>query len=451
MFNIFDRLIALDDRLNWTPRLAESWDVDPEMTAVRLHLRKGVHYHTGREFTSADVVWNFSRVRDPAVGGGTYASFVAPIRSVDAVDRYIVGLTSYGPYPYIGHILQTLNMLDPETMQQPDGVSRPVGTGPFNFVEYATGDHLTLARNPNYWRPDVPFTDGIQMRIFADPQNLVSALESGALDVGVNPPLNDAVRLRVDPKFRLVLNENSGALYVLQANTTQGPTANKQFRQALQYAIDRHRIADAVLFGLGEPANLPWSRTSPAYDAQKNQTYGFDLNRSKELLVQTGLGDVELDLDYSTDAPELATMGQIIQADLAKVGVRLVLKPNDPARLASLQYQTQYRGLAAGVALYGQSHPGALFGSPYYGPLNNWSGVRDDRHKVLAMAMSTEADPERAKQAYAAFSDFILDESFTIGVATFAPRVMTSASVHALGYNSVYMPDPAGAWLTASA
>jgi peptide/nickel transport system substrate-binding protein len=450
VFNVFDRLIALDEQLNWMPRLAESWDRDASMTRVTLRLRRDVHFHTGREFTSADVLWNFSRVKDPSVGGGTYATFVAPLNSVDASDRYTVVLTSHEPYPYIGHILQTLNLLDPESMELPDAVSRPVGTGPFKFIEFAQGDHLTLSRNADYWRPVLPSLDAIQIRMFQDPQNQIAALEGGALDVAINPPLHDSDRLKKDPRFRLVLNNNSGALYVFQANTTQYPTSNKYFRQALQYAIDRRRIAESVLLGLGEPSNLPWSPTSPAFDADRNRTYSFDLDRSQALLARAGVGDVELDLDYSTDSPEVATMAQIVQADLAKLGVRLILKPNDPAHLASLQYSTQYRGLAAGVALFGHSHPGALFGSPYYGPLNNWSGIKNDTHRAVAIAMSTEVDPVRAKQAYGAFSDYLLDESFTIGIATFTPRLLTSSRVRGLTYNTMYMPDPASAWLATS-
>jgi len=106
------------------------------------------------------------------------------------------------------------------------------------------------------------------------------------------------------------------------------------------------------------------------------------------------------------------------QADLAKVGVTLVLKPSDPPQLAGLQYGVKYSGLAVGTALFGQVQPGVQFGSPYYGPLNNWSGFKDDRFRALATAMSTETAAARAKPAYADFSDYLLDQSFTITVDT---------------------------------
>src|SRR3954453_16832217 len=100
-------------------------------------------------------------------------------------------------------------MLAPVTMQQQDGVNNPVGTGPFRFVEYAQGDHLTLAKNPNYCPSALPNVDQLQMPIFTDPQTMVTALESGSLDTALNIPLRDASRLQKDANFQVVLNKNS--------------------------------------------------------------------------------------------------------------------------------------------------------------------------------------------------------------------------------------------------
>src|SRR5262249_50239657 len=155
------------------------------------------------EFTSEDALWNFNRVKDPSVGGGIFASYVAPLKSVEAPDKYTLVITANQPYPYVSHILQTMNMLDPVTMQQPDGVNAPVGTGPFKFVEYAQGDHLTLSRNPNYWRSGLPYVDTLQMPIFADPQTQVTALEGGSIDAAVNVGLRDAARLQKTSGYQL--------------------------------------------------------------------------------------------------------------------------------------------------------------------------------------------------------------------------------------------------------
>lgn len=447
ILHVFDRLILLDEHLNWQPRLAESWDVSPDYTRFTLHLRKGVQFHSGRELTGDDVLWNFSRVKDPSVGAGIFAAFVAPLQSVESPDKYSVVITARQPYPYIGQLLQTLNILDPVSMQQPDGVNHPVGTGPFKFVEFAQGDHLTLARNAQYWRSGLPYVDQLHMPIFTDPQTMLTAFESGGLDAAVNVPLRDAARLRNDKSYQLIVNQNSGASYGLICNTTVDPTGNKLLRQALQYAIDRQRIADTVLLGFGVPNNLPWFPTSPAYDAAKDRSYTFDLEKAKSLLQQASVANAAFDFNYSTAIPELGTMGQIIQADLARIGVTLSLKPTDPPELQGMQFQVKYPGISGGTYLFGQSHPGSQFGSPYWGALNNWTGIKDDQFRAVSTAMSTEVDPARAKQAYAAWNDYVLDQSFAISIATFLPRMATSARVHGVHYDMAYILDGTEAWL----
>jgi len=429
-------------------RLAESWDINSDFTQFKLNLRKGVQYHSGREFTSDDVLWNFLRVKDPAIGGGIFASYVAPLKSVEAPDKYTVVITANQPYPYVSHILQTMNMLDPATMQQPDGVNNPVGTGPFKFVEFAQGDHLTLAKNPSYWRAGLPYVDQLQMPIFSDPQTMVTSLESGGLEAAVNVALRDAARLhQQDSNYQVVLNKNSGAMYGIIANTTLEPTAQKALRQALQYGIDRQRIAETVLLGLGEPTQLPWFPTSPAYDAATNRTYTFDLDKARSLLQQAGLSNPSIDFNYSSAIAEFGSMAQIIQADVQTAGLTLNLKPTDPPQLAGMQYQVKYPGIAGGTPLFGQAHPGVQFGSPYFGPLNNWTGLKDDQFRALSTTMSTEVDPSRAKQAYAAWNDYVLDQSFTIGIATFLPRIATTSRVHGVHYDLAYILDGTEAWL----
>jgi peptide/nickel transport system substrate-binding protein len=451
IFHVFDRLIVLDEQLNWQPRLAERWEINTDFTQIKLSLRKGVQFHSGRELTSDDVVWNFNRVKDPSVGGGIFASYVAPLQSVENPDAATVVITAKQPYPYISHILQTMNILDPVTMQQPDGVNNPVGTGPFKFVEFAQGDHLTLGKNPNYWRRELPYVDTLHMPIYSDPQTQATALERGSLDAAVNISLRDAARLQTTGGYQVILNKNSGHSMSCSRTRHWTPPATKALRQALQYSIDRQRIADTVLLKLGEPTQLPWFPTSPAYDAEKNRTYAFDLDKAKSLIQQAGLSNVQVDFNYSTALAEVGSTAQILQADLARIGVTLNLRPTDPPQLAAAQYQVKYDGMAVGTALFGQVQPGVQFGSPYYGPLNNWSGFKDQQYTAIASAMSTATDPTQAMQAYAAYSDYVLDQSFTIAIATLLPRVATTARVQGVKYDMAYILSATEAWLAQAA
>ena len=117
-----------------------------------------------------------------------------------------------------------------------------------------------------------------------DPQAMVVSLEAGTLDLVLNPPMNDFIRLQKSGNIRRCPMPLSGSYYALVPNTTVAPLDNKQVRQALNYAIDRQRILDQVLQGIGRTENLPWAPSSPAYEPDKNTRYAFDLDKARSLL-----------------------------------------------------------------------------------------------------------------------------------------------------------------------
>ena len=106
-------------------------------------------------------------------------------------------------------------------------------------------------------------------------------------------------------------------------------------RQALEFSLDRQRIADTVWLGVEKPLTLLWYSTSPAFDAAKNQTYAFNLDKAKALLDQAGVSDLALDFNYASVFPDFGRIGQIWQADLEKIGVKLALKPTEPVALTA--------------------------------------------------------------------------------------------------------------------
>src|SRR6266446_5783187 len=326
-----EMLIDYDDDLKIMPRLAESWEQSTDNKSIKLNLRKGVQFHTGREFTSDDVEYNLLRARDPknpfaavvAVGSTWWASWEKP-------DKYTIVLKSDKPRPGVFDFLQYLRILDKDTMDGPDATTKVVGTGAFKFVEWVPGDHFTLAKNPNYWESGRPYLDGVNISIFRDAQAMVAALESGTLDVADLVPIPDADRLRNDSKYKLYQTHDLGQYFYAIVNCGQAPTNNKLVRQALNYAIDRQRFTDTVMKGFtGEPRALPWAKSSPAFDAAKNKAYAFDLDKAKSLLAQSGLSNVEFDISWALAgyAAEYEQLATIIQGDLATIGVKTNLKP----------------------------------------------------------------------------------------------------------------------------
>jgi peptide/nickel transport system substrate-binding protein len=443
---VWNPLTALDEKLDTLPVLAERFELSPDGRQMQLTLRRGVQFHTGRELTSDDVVWNFNRLKDPKVNP-VYANLVKPFAAVENPDRYTVVVRFDAPDPFVIDALPVLAMIDPVTFEQ-TGPNTAVGTGPFRFAEWVQGDHLTLKRNARYWDAGKPYLDQLEFKIFTDPQAMVTQYEAGALDLAIQPSLTDWVRLRQAQQDQALLNANSGNYLACAFNVTQPPTDNKLVRQALQHALDRERCAATVWQGVERPLVLLWFPTSPAYDPAKNTTYAFDLERAKALLGQAGLSSVALDYNYPSTAPEFGLIGQIWQQDLAKIGVTLTLKPTDPVALNTSMVRVAYQGVAVGTGYFGQLHGGVVWTSPYYGPVNNRSGYKDDAYTQLTLAVYSEVDAAKLKQAYAAWNDYVLDQSFVTAISTQYPRALAKPNVRGLMYSTggTYL-DLTAAWL----
>ena len=164
-FTLYDRLTEYDDQMQPQPRLAESWEFAPDRKTITLHLRHGVTYHSGRDFTSDDIKYNIARAANPKTGTGQYAELAAWFNEIETPDKYTAVMHMNDSQTAVFDLFEQLNITDRETMEGPDAATRPVGTGPFKFVESVQGDHFTVARNPNYWMAGKPYLDTVETRI----------------------------------------------------------------------------------------------------------------------------------------------------------------------------------------------------------------------------------------------------------------------------------------------
>ena len=147
----FDRLTAYDANLKPQPMLAESWEFSSDFKQLKLNLRKGVQFHSGRELTSDDVKWNFLRVRDPKVAAGALILQSNWFTAIDTPDKYTVVLGSEQPRPAVFDFFEYFNIVDQDTAGR--RCQTLVGTGPFTFVEWVQGDHLTVPGTRTTGRP----------------------------------------------------------------------------------------------------------------------------------------------------------------------------------------------------------------------------------------------------------------------------------------------------------
>jgi peptide/nickel transport system substrate-binding protein len=280
--------------------------------------------------------------------------------------------------------------------------------------------------------------------VLRDAQAMATRFESGAQDVIFAPALTDAARLKQNQANQVDVDYQIGSFFYINVNVTNPLFANKLVRQAVNYALDRQRISSTVLLGLvGTPVNLPWPDRSPAFEAAKNTTYTFDLDKAAALLKQAGVSTAETEITYSTSgyASEYASIAQIYQADLAKIGVTTTLKPVDGPTFTQQGLTLTYAGLrigsggGAGVA----DASSLLQGGNAYNYANNFSGFKDDAYAQLVTAASTEPDASKRKQLYAQLNDYLLDQCFTFAFSLYPFIIADGPNVHNLQF------DPSGA------
>ena len=331
---LYDTLILYDPEKNIMPRLAESWAANEEGTQLTLNLRQGVRWHNGREFVADDVVANFELASDETTGRNMHAK-VKNVENVTAPDDYTVVIDFKSPTPDMFDILDAMSLMAPETFDSLDTMA--IGTGPFKFVEWIPGDHVALVRNDDYWEEGYPYLDEVIIKAYSDQQALVTAVETGVIDVAVGVPMNDLQRLE-DANVATKRGQTGASLYTVTINPPDpdqepGPLSDKRVRQAINYALDRETIVEQALFGVGMPTQVTFPTYSLGYFEEYTNRYPFDLDKAEELLAEAGYpdGGFELTAIYSSAYPEIGAMAQILQADLAKLGVDLKIEPLDSA------------------------------------------------------------------------------------------------------------------------
>ena len=431
MWLFFDRLIELDSSAQPQPMLATSWELSSDARQMKVNLRHNVQLHSGRELTSEDVKWSLDRTHDPTSGNGTLVSSTVFLKEIETPDRYTLILNFAQPWPGFFDVLETVNIIDSQSPFK----EKPVGTGPFAFVDYAPGDRLRMARNKNYWQSAKPYADEIYVQFFKDQQAMVAQLEGDAIDVADSPPTPDAVRLQGDPNFQVLSNPFPGTYVMIAANVRKPPLDNKIVRQALNYAIDRNRILTTAYSRFGEARMQIWPQTSPWYDPAQANAYDFDLERTRQLLEQAGVPNLEVELTWRTNATESQLVAQVYQADLAKIGVKVNLKPLEPAVWNEYAISGEFAGLSIANQNGANLSMNAAAVGTWMSPDNGISGFRSKEWSDLASRVLSETDFTKQRAIAVELNRFLLDQSWMMPVVSLPPKVIARKNLKGLSFN----------------
>lgn len=374
---IYDRLLDVDPyTYRLIPELAQRWEVLDNGATYRFHLRRDVPFQTTGWFTPTrklnadDVVFSFRRVIDARhpyheINGGSYPYFdslrfaesVKRIRKLD--DNTVEFQLNQPDASFLWHLAtHYAPVLSAEYADNLTRIGRqeeldrePVGTGPFMLNEYRAGQYIRLARNGAYWK-GVPRMPQVIIDLGAGGTGRLSKLLTGECDVLAYPAASQLTILRDDPRLRMTLRPGMNVAY-LAFNTGKPPLDNPKVREAIALAINNQRLMQSIYYGTAETAASILPRASWAYDNASRVT-AYDPARARQLLQSQGITNLQLHLWVPTASqsynPSPLKTAELIQADLAQVGIQVVIRPVEgryqEARLMEMNHDLTLAGWA---------------------------------------------------------------------------------------------------------
>jgi dipeptide transport system substrate-binding protein len=411
---VYNRLVEFDrGSTEIHPGLAESWTVSDDGLTYTFKLRQGVKWHSTkaftptREFNADDVIFSIERQRDPnhpyhKVSGGTYEYFQSMsmgdlIKAVEKVDDHTVRLVLNRPEaPMIANLAMDFAsimsaeyadaMLQAGTPEKVD--LEPVGTGPFTLIAYQKDAVIRYKANPDYFEGKAAI-DNLVFAITPDASVRWQKLKAGECHVMPYPNPADVAAMKQDPNINVLEQEGLNVGY-LAFNTEKKPFDDKRVRQALNMAINKQSIIDAVFQSAGKAAKNPIPPTMWSYnDAVKD--YAYDPEAAKKLLQEAGASGLKTSIwampvsrPYN---PNARRMAELIQADWRAVGV--------DAEILSYEWGEYLKRSSAG------EHQTVLLG---------WTGDNGDPDNFLAVLLGCDAAKDganRARWCYQPFDDLI--------------------------------------------
>ena len=318
---IYDRLMELDDNGVPQPMLAESWERPDDKTII-FHLRKGVKFHNGDEMKASDVKFSLER----ALASPEVSHILAGINGVEVIDDYTVKVTTEKPMAAILNNLSHITIAilsERATKEAGDKFGQnPVGSGPYKFVSWQSGDRITLEAFPEYWQGEAP-TKNVIFRNIVEDTNRTIGLETGELDIVYDISGMDKNKLKDDDRFVLIEGPQASLTY-LGFNMKKAPYDNPKVREAISYAIDQKPIIDTVFLGAGDPANsIIGPNVWGHYDVEK---FTQDIEKAKALLAEAGFPNGFKAKIWVNDNPVRRDIAVILQDQLKQIGIDLAIE-----------------------------------------------------------------------------------------------------------------------------
>lgn len=328
--NMYDAVLTRTVDMKVVPELAESFR-QLDATTYEMKLRPGIRFHDGSPLTAEDVKFTFDRLtKGGAMEGKTSPrkSLVGPLAETRVLDPLTVRFTLSAPWPVFPAYLPFNQVVSKAYVEKvgSDGVAtRPMGNGPFRFVEWRKGDSVIMEHFPDYYggAADIPPVgpariDRVIFKIIPEPASRVAALLAGEVDLVDELPHHAIKQVEANPRTK-VLKSNGTRSFFIDFNTTKPPFDRVAVRRAANHAVDRKLVIDKILNGLAVPLTTLISPDSFGYNPNL-EPWTYDPDLAKKLLVEAGYPNgVDVTLDVDNPFKEQA---EAVAAMLSRAGIR---------------------------------------------------------------------------------------------------------------------------------
>ncbi len=409
---INETLVYQDEKMELKPGLAESWkQLDP--LTYEFKLKKGVKFHNGEEFKASDVKFTLLRaLESPSVGH--IVESIDPAK-IEIVDEYTIKIGTKEPFAsLLAHLAHpSSSMLNEKAVKagDKDYGQKPVGTGAFKFVKWTTGDSIELTAFEDY-HGDKPKYKNLTFRAISEATNRTIELETGGVDISYDILPSDMKRVEENDKLTLHKAVNLSTNYI-GFNMKKEPFNNVKVRQAINHALDKESIVEAVLQGSGSVAKGPLGPNVWGVN-DKLTSYDFNVDKAKALLAEAGYPNGFKTTIWTNDSAIRMDICTILQNQLKQIGIEVEVKVVEWGAYLDGTAKGEHDMFILGwTTVTGDADYGlySLFHSTQFGDAGNRTFYANTKVDELLVKGRVSVDKTERQKAYAEVQEIVNSEA----------------------------------------